>query len=457
MRIASSRSAPDLVLAGAVGYLLLTGWAMNVTTFDVWGALVVFPILALATGPAVRRLFRGLRPALVPIGYVAFVVHMAGCVVRHWVAYDAYEGLADSANYHSVGARLAGVVRDDPLQITSVVPTPTGTVFVEKLTGLLYVVTGPSKMAGFLVFGWFAFLGCCLFVRAACVGIRELDQRRYALVVLFLPSLVYWPSSIGKESWMIATLGLGSYGMARLWSGNGWLLSSVVAALGIGGAACVRPHVAAMWAVGALFASLAIVVAGRRDGHRRLSPLATLATIALALLAALVVGRAAISYLDTGEDDAAPVTDRISSILEVTERRTSIGGSGFAPPSTDGPLDWPYAIVRTLTRPLLMEANSVSSLLPALEMTVILVLAATGIGRLAAVPLVLLRRQYLAFAVATTAVYGLAFANIGNLAILTRQRSIILPLLVVPLCLRPLSALRRPLPPAPRPQKVDVR
>ena len=35
-----------------------------------------------------------------------------------------------------------------------------------------------------------------------------MTRRRYALLVLFLPSLLFWPSSIGKEAWMTLALGL---------------------------------------------------------------------------------------------------------------------------------------------------------------------------------------------------------------------------------------------------------
>jgi hypothetical protein len=445
----NQRSSPritDLIVVAAISYVLAAGWAMNAITYDIWGALVVAPVLGLASIPVVHRLLRGLDPRLPVIAFAGLTVHAIGSVARYWVAFDAYGGSADASAYHDIGAALAAEVRSDPLQIASVIPTPTGTVFIEKLTGLLYVVTGPSRMAGFLVFGWFAFIGCLLFVRAGCVGIRELDQRRYAAIVVFLPSLVYWPSSIGKESWMLLMLGLASYGLARLWSGHGWVLSSLISAIGIGGAACVRPHVAAMWAVGALFASVSVPLGRRSSGvgpSRRLSPVAVLSTVLLALCAALVVGRTAIAYLDTDEDSSAPVTAQIESILDSTERRTTLGGSSFTPPDVSTPTQWPYAIARTLSRPFLNEANSISSLLPALEMTGLLLIAALSLNRLAAVPLVVLRRPYLHFSIVTSAVFGLAFASIGNLGILTRQRSLILPLLVLPLCLHRLDSVRR--------------
>ena len=40
--------------------------------------------------------------------------------------------------------------------------------------------------------------------------------RTYGWLVFFFPSLLYWPSSIGKEAWICFGLGLASYGVALI-------------------------------------------------------------------------------------------------------------------------------------------------------------------------------------------------------------------------------------------------
>ena len=53
----------QVAFGAAIAYLLLTGWAMQRTTYDVWGALVIGPQLvglasdALADGDATAGIF----------------------------------------------------------------------------------------------------------------------------------------------------------------------------------------------------------------------------------------------------------------------------------------------------------------------------------------------------------------------------------------------------------------
>ena len=40
-------------------------------------------------------------------------------------------------------------------------------------------------------------------------------ERKFFFLILFAPSMVYWPSSIGKEAVVIFGVGLTTYGLAR--------------------------------------------------------------------------------------------------------------------------------------------------------------------------------------------------------------------------------------------------
>ena len=71
----------------------------------------------------------------------------------------------------------------------------------------VYAVFGGQQIVGFLAFAWFGFLGQILFFRSFLTGVEHGNQRRYALLVFFLPSLLYWPSSIGKEAYMMFAIG----------------------------------------------------------------------------------------------------------------------------------------------------------------------------------------------------------------------------------------------------------
>ena len=197
----------------------------------------------------------------------------------------------------------------------------------------------------------------------------------------------------------------------------------------------VRPHFAALWLGALVVAMVTGVVTGRstRAGSNRL------VQIGLALVAAVglvVVARVTLQFLSpTADDESASVGNSFDIIGKDTSRRSTVGGSSFEPIVVTGPADYPMAILRTLTRPLLPEATSISMLIPAVETTALLLLVAVGWRRLMMLPRMLLTTPYVAFSALITIMGGLAFSRFGNLAILVRQRSLILPALLVLVCL----------------------
>ena len=63
-------------------------------------------------------------------------------------------------------------------------------------------------------------------------------------------------------------------------------------------------------------------------------------------------------------------------------------------------------------------------------MTALLLVGVVSWRRLANTPKLMLTTPYLVFAALCVVTFGVAFASIGNLGILTRQRSLVLPLLL---------------------------
>jgi hypothetical protein len=197
----------------------------------------------------------------------------------------------------------------------------------------------------------------------------------------------------------------------------------------------------------ALVARVLLDVMRRSDrgtDERRRSQFGTILLLAVAGVGFLIVAQITLSYLDPADDNSDEVveeevvTDRLSDIFDEVEERTTQGGSSFDPISIDGPQDWPWAAFRTLTRPLLFEARGLAAALPAIEMTALLLVGIVSWRRLAHAPKLMLTTPYLVFAALCVITFGVAFASIGNLGILTRQRSLVLPLLLVFWCLPPI-------------------
>ncbi len=80
--------------------------------------------------------------------------------------------------------------------------------------GVVFAIVGVNKIAGFFVFSWLAFLATICFYRAFSVTFPEANRRRYAYLVFFLPSLLFWTSAISKEAMMYHLAGLMAYGAA---------------------------------------------------------------------------------------------------------------------------------------------------------------------------------------------------------------------------------------------------
>lgn len=152
-----------LALAAALVYVLATGWAMANTSYDIWGAFFIAPVIVAVTVPMLRRLFAAEHAEMFPILVAGLVAKLAGSMFRYWVAFDAYAGSADAGRYHDYATVMAADVRAGVVSPWEAVPHGVGTPFLERLTTLVYTVFGSSRLAAFFLFAWMGFWGaCCL-------------------------------------------------------------------------------------------------------------------------------------------------------------------------------------------------------------------------------------------------------------------------------------------------------
>jgi hypothetical protein len=433
----AERSLTAGLIALAAGYLAALSVAMTRVSYDIWGALLLLPVYGALGAIAVRWLFRD-APRVATVLMLGLPVKAAGAVARYYVGFEAYEGGIDAARYHAYAVAKVGAIRTGGLSWLDLIPGDIGTPFVEDLTALVYAVTGGSQLGGFLTFSLLAYLGVALLVKAALVAVPGLRAVRYAIFCALFPSLVYWPSSIGKEAVMTFFLGTATLGIAYVYTRANWTGPLLLVAGGMGLAAFVRPHVAGIWLAGAFPGLLVALVRGTRRarvGQRTPRRASILPVIALAAIAVGVSSSAAVEYLAPAADETESTGDVLTSILEETQRRTLQAGSQFTPPSVSNPITWPYAAVRTLTRPLPHEVQGLAQAFTGAEMAALLGLYAVTWRRLANAPHLALRVPYVAFALTTLFLSGLAYSSFANLAVLTRQKSLVFPLLLLLACL----------------------
>jgi hypothetical protein len=393
---------------------------------EAWNGVVIGSLLFAISLPILaRQAMRENDRRVFALLAFALALKLLATVVRYYVTFEVYER-ADATNYHDVGVAIAQ--RFSTGDFTTDLPTLTYTNFIRFFTGVVYTVVGPTKLGGFLVFSWLGFWGLFLFYRAYVLAAPEEPHRGYARLLFFLPSLLYWPSGIGKESWMMFALGIAAYGCSRLLAGKGrgdFLGGVALTGLGLWLAGTVRPHMAGL--VGVALAGAYLV----RRPSKSLGPLAPLVKIValagLIILAVSLVGRTD-RFL---EASGIRTTGGLTSVLGQITERTSAGGSEFVPSVVESPTRLPIAAFTVLFRPHLLEAGNAQAFVAALEGTFLLVLSLVRLPHIFAAIRSMRRRSYVAFALIYSGLFIVAFSGIANFGLLARERVQLLPLYLV--------------------------
>lgn len=436
MRWQSGSLVATLGMVGVAGWAFGLMWSMAYASPDLWSALVIGPVVLLASAPLITRAARADGGASIrTLLWVALVLKLGFSCLRYAVAFLVYDGSTDSLGYHKAGAAFAAALWQGHL----VIPKDfIGTEAIGVITGLVYSITGPTLLGGYLVFAWMAFWGQWMLYRAAVVGLPGMThQRRYALAVLLLPSLLYWPASVGKESVMLLGIGLGSVGFARLSSHRPGGVLPLVTGLAL--TSIVRPHIAVMLGA-AMFVGW---VVRRPAKHTPTSPIVHVAGIVAAGAVVFVLALRAAAFLGVEN----PSLEGVQATLEDTAARTATGGSEFVAHPVQTPLDLPEAALSVLFRPWPWEASGMMAMLASAEGIAVLTLLVLCWSRLIRVPRLFVQEPYVAFTIVYILLFVYGFSSFGNFGLLVRERTQVLPFVLLLACLpaprrRPRAALR---------------
>ncbi len=426
-----------LMVAGVAIAAAVTGgvvFGLASGSADLSGAMLVTPIMVLVTIPLLwRQAEREGDRRLFWILFLALMAKLAGAVANYLVAFDLYGGVADSRLYMEQGTLLAGGFRGGDFDTG--LPSLTGTNFMFVLAGTVFTLIGTSPLGGFLVFSWLGFLGLFMFYRAFVMAVPEGKPRSYLPYVFFLPSLLFWPSSIGKEAWMLLSLGVIALGAAHLFSHRAWK-GVAYSALGLWMALTMRPHIAALVAVAL---AVGYVVGRPRRSDNPLAPVGRILVAAGLVAVSFLAVSQAHSFL---EESAVETEQGVIRVLEQTTERTQIGGSEFNPSILESPGRAPIALITVLYRPLIMEAHNLQSAVAALEGTFLLALTVIRFRWLLAAVRSIRRQAYVGMALAYTGLFVLAFSSFANFGLLARERVQLLPFFMILLAIPPRTEAR---------------
>ena len=321
--------------------------------------------MAYAAGPAIGRssvLGTLVATAAVGVSWPVFArigrrfpeLEMAGIMrlslgLKLLATLPRFEAREDSVDYYRVGASLADSFRRLDFTVDTGRSIP-GTGSVRYLAGIVEVFTFEDEFATFVVFSLLGFVGSILFVMACRNALPAVDTKRYALLLLFWPSLVYWPSSIGKESVILFGLGTVAYGGAKVLRGD--LHGLPITAGGVLAVGLVRPHVVLI----AMTALVVAVVVGA-PGARAMRSIARFALVVVLLIGGSVASDEVEALSDIDGLNPTGIAGRRSTV----NTRSSQGGSHFEAARIDGIVEYPWGFVTVLFR-LPHEASSLPML-----------------------------------------------------------------------------------------------
>jgi hypothetical protein len=388
----------------------------------------LIPALTLLTVPLFLRLG---RTATFDLGGLAAL----GLVLRFLACFSRFGGAQDGGIYTIKGAELAQSYKHLNFNVDTGGSFP-GTGGMRFLAGIVATITNTSAFAQFLVFTWLGFVGCYLLYKAFVTAMPNGDHKRYALLIFLWPTLIYWPSSVGKDCWMLFTLGIGAIGAARVLRRlpGGYTLLVIGLLLG----SIVRPHIVLMELVAFAFALLIGRRANTRPGVITPGSVAKIAGLVIMLaLGGVLINRTA-DLLSSND-----INTSVDSALATNVERTAQGGSQFTPSNPKQPVGYAIAGVTILFRPFPFEAHAADQLGVALEGLGLMVLAAASWRRLISIPGRLRSDPYVTMALVYILLFVFALGTVSNFGILSRQRSQLMPFVFVLLCVQPLLPGRR--------------
>lgn len=403
------------------GFFVLSAY----TDADTWVPVMVIAVLAtvslpicgwIAGRPRDTRLYK-----ILVIGMLLKIL-MAG--PRYYLTEVYYDGEGDSGRYHQAGGYLVQNLAEGRWDIApaELASFPKETRVVGYLVGVLYIPLGTSYFGGFLAFSWLSWIGLMFFFRSFQVAYPNAPPYFIAKLLLFFPSLIFWPSSLGKEAVMVFLLGLFTLGVSRILTNSKLWLGITYAGLAGYGMVQIRPHLLLVAA-----SAMALSTLTKREGSPGLRGV-LLRVLVLGMMVPFLV--ISVGKLDdvfgTGAEGRS-----LTQNLENTVDRTEIGGSAFETRPVRGPQDIPLALLTVLYRPFLFEATSITVGIAAAEGAALLALTVLSARWIWKVFPAMYRWPFAGYCGAYVLLFVVAFSNIGNAGILARQRVQMFPLLML--------------------------
>jgi hypothetical protein len=389
-------------------------------------AVLAIALFTLGRRVVIRRVVEaeGGDPWLAKALTACLVLHLLAAPLEIWVVNHLYGGIADYSRYTFRGAALSGPFRHFNFDLTGVGGiVDNGSISI--VAAVLFALVGVNQAAVFLIMSFLSFIGIVCFYRAFTLTFSRAGHRRYGYLIFFLPSLIFWTADVSKEAIMTFLLGVLTYGCALVLARQGgfraWLLIVAAGA----GSVFIRPNDMLLllggFAIAMIFRPPSASV--KFEPARRTSSLVFLAAmvgVAMFLTLHFLPGlHGSVNLSQINKNNQGP--------------GSGFGSSGVS--YSQSPLAYPKDVFVVLFDPLPFNAHSSGEKFQALQNTVLLVMLIASLRNLRILPRAAFARPYLIMCFVFVVSFCYFFAALGNLGLIAREATVMLPLYIALLCI----------------------
>jgi hypothetical protein len=280
-------------------------------------------------------------------------------------------------------------------------------------------------LGGFVMCAALGFVGSWFFYKAFRVSFPQGDARLFSLLIFLLPSMWYWPSSLGKDGLIVLFLGIATYGFALILNSR-FARGLLTTVFGLFGVIMIRPPMAAALSVAA---AAAFLLRPARLRSIQVQALMWIVFVPVLVVLSVVTIKSSQTYIHSDDPIAAFETQQSQ------EFSTNGGGSNFTAANPFTLKGLPVAIATVNFRPLPWEAGGALPTIAALEGVLL-------------IAIVLRRRSQIWQGLKTWRTNGMVItallawfsfsiilASLPNFGLLARQRTQVLPYLFMLICM----------------------
>lgn len=234
-----------------------------------------------------------------------------------------------------------------------------GTAFVINFTAFFVNYLKFSFIDLFVLYNFFGYVGVLFFAASIiqAIKVKKLPYRLFGLLFIFLPSVSFWTSALGKDSLAFMATGMALWG-ALNYKNRKWLIILSIFLMLL-----VRPHIAFVLLISFI---LSLILDKKVSFYTRIFMGSIASIVSIVMLPVII------NYV--GLEEGSGIDD-VSDYVDKRQGYNAGGGSSIDISS----MSLPMQMLTYLFRPLPFEAHSIFALLASFDNIILILLVLMGL------------------------------------------------------------------------------